>query len=69
MQDNSVKITVEGDPANIANFFRAVSFYPATTCVAVSGGETDKIPGNYAVMEFERSKMLRDGNPNLFDRK
>lgn len=69
MQEDNIKITVEGDFASVANFFRAVSFYPATTCAAGGCWEPDQIPGNRAVMEFERSKVLREGNPNLFERK
>lgn len=68
-QHNNIKVSVEGDPASVASFFRALSFYPATTCVAGCCWQPDQIPGNHAVMEFEKSKVLHEGNPNLFERK
>lgn len=68
-QGMNIKIAIEGDPESVANFFRAVSFHPAITCVAGDCWDPDKIPGNRAIMEFERSKVLREGNPNLFERK
>lgn len=69
MYNGEIEITIKGEPASMANFIRAVSFHPAATCAASSEWEPYKIPGNRAVMEFERSRAMREGNPNLFERK
>lgn len=70
MLNGEIEIVIKGDPVSVANFFRAASFYPTTTCAAAEAPEFGKTPdGGRAAMEFERSRALWDGNPNIFERK
>lgn len=70
MHNGVIEIVVKGDPASLANFFRAVSFYPVTACSTVPVWNPDKTPDGYhAAMEFERSRAERFLNPTLFERK